>query len=427
MAIIQRKRYLDRLIAFQDTDLIKIVTGMRRCGKSTLLDMMREHLAAQGVATERLITFKMESLEYAGITDYIDLYQAVRMRTEGVERPYLFFDELQNVKGWEKAINSLRVDFPCDIYVTGSNAFMLSSELATLITGRYVEIKLQPLTFGEYLDFRGAELGDSKSIALVEKRPMAVGDLLDDYISYGGLPFLATNAPDRQNHRDYMRSLYQTIVGRDILSREARKGRRSITKKDLLERICAYLADNISNQTSFNKIASTLNTDSNQKTNSDTVSAYVNALTETYMFTPVKRYDVKGKELLKTGGKYYIADTGMRNYLDGYRRSDTGRMLENVIFNQLLFDGYDVFTGHLRAGEIDFVAIGTGSDRKYIQVTESIDDAATKERELRPFKLKTLEKIHDGYRKVLIVRNGKHPSDIDGIEIVSAADFLLDR
>ena len=173
MNIVRRSRYLDRLIAFQDTDLIKIVTGIRRCGKSTLLDMMREHLAQQGVPAERLLTFKMESLEYAGVTDYLTFYRMVRERVDGVDRPYLFFDELQNVEGWEKAVNSLRVDLPCDIYVTGSNAFMLSSELATLISGRYIEVKMQPLTFGEYLDFRSIDAvvaeGLGERVELVSK------------------------------------------------------------------------------------------------------------------------------------------------------------------------------------------------------------------------------------------------------------------
>lgn len=426
MELVSRKRYLNQLIAFQDTDLIKIVTGIRRCGKSTLLDLMRRYLEGQGVPSARLVTFKMESLEYEGITDYLSLYRAVRERIEGVENPYLFFDELQNVSGWEKAINSLRVDIPCDIYVTGSNAFLLSSELATLISGRYVEVKLQPLSFSEYLSFRGVtQIDRAAGTAALDGSPVFLDGLLDQYLMYGGMPFLATTAPEQSKCRNYMRSLYQTIVGRDIMMREARRGRRAVTKRDLLERICTYLSDNISNQTSVNKIVGTLNEGSSPRTNADTVKAYVEALVETYLFTRVRRYDIKGRELLKTGGKYYIADTGMRSYLDGYRNSDTGRMLENVVYNQLVFEGYEVFTGHLRAGEVDFVAVGSGADRQYIQVTESIDDAATRERELRPFKLRTLEKVPDDYRKILVVRRGEHPTDIDGIEIMSATEFLL--
>lgn len=431
MGIIRRSRYLERLIAFQDTDLIKIVTGIRRCGKSTLLDMMREHLAGCGVPSERLLTFKMESLEYAGIVDYLSFYRMVRERIEGVERPYLFFDELQNVEGWEKAINSLRVDVPCDIYVTGSNAFLLSSELATLISGRYIEIKMQPLSFSEYLDFRHLDVrvpdGLEEHVELVSSTGELLNPdtVLDQYIAYGGMPFLAQDAPQRVKCSDYARSLYQTVIARDIMSRASRRDRSAITKRDVLERICAYLSDNISNQTSVNKIVGTLNESTGSKTNATTVSAYLDALVETYLFTKVRRYDVKGRELLKTGGKYYIADTGIRNYLDGYRGSDSGRLLENIIYNQLVYEGYDVFCGHMRAGEIDFVAIGDGSDRKYIQVTERIDARATRERELRPLKLETLGKVPDSYEKVLVVRHGEHPTDIDGIRIVGAVEFLL--
>lgn len=202
MNIVRRSRYLDRLIAFQDTDLIKIVTGIRRCGKSTLLDMMREHLAQQGVPAERLLTFKMESLEYAGITDYLTFYRMVRERVDGVDRPYLFFDELQNVEGWEKAVNSLRIDLPCDIYVTGSNAFLLSSELATLISGRYIEVKMQPLTFGEYLDFRSIDAvvaeGLDERAELVSKTGDRLNSntVLEQYITYGGMRFWLMTSQD---------------------------------------------------------------------------------------------------------------------------------------------------------------------------------------------------------------------------------------
>ena len=215
MDIVRRSRYLDRLIAFQDTDLIKIVTGIRRCGKSTLLDMMRDYLAQQGVPAERLLTFKMESLEYAGITDYLTFYRMVRERIDGIDHPYLFFDELQNVEGWEKAVNSLRVDLPCDIYVTGSNAFLLSSELATLISGRYVEVKMQPLTFSEYLDFRSIDAvaaeGLGERVELVSKTGDRLNSntVLEQYITYGGMPFLAHDEPRRELCRDYIRSLYQ--------------------------------------------------------------------------------------------------------------------------------------------------------------------------------------------------------------------------
>ncbi len=420
-----RQRYLDKLISFQDTDLVKVVTGIRRCGKSTLLDMMREHLSQQGVPESRLLTFKMESMELSSITDYRELYDLVTKRIAGQPHTYLFFDELQNVEGWEKAINALRADADCDIYVTGSNAFLLSSELATLISGRYVEIAMQPLTFAEYLDFRGATwqpAGKAGSdIALFSDGSFAtLSGLFSQYRIFGGFPYLALQEPDEEKHRDYMRGIYQTIIVRDIMTRAQRKGLRAVSSRDVLERICAFLADNIGNETSANKIAGTLRADG-RSTNRDTTEFYISTLVEAYLFRCARRYDIKGRELLKTGGKYYIADTGLRSYLDGYRNTDTGHVLENLVYNQLVFDGYDVMVGHLRGGEVDFVATRPRC-KMYVQVTEDMSDEETMKRELAP-----LRRIGDEYRKVVVVASGEYPTDIDGIEIVSIVDFLLHR
>lgn len=423
--MIIRQKYLDELIAFQDTDLIKVVTGIRRCGKSTLLDMMREHLARQGVPENRLITFKMESMELSTITDYRELYDLAIGRIPGQSHAYLFFDELQNVEGWEKAVNALRVDADCDIYVTGSNAFLLSSELATLISGRYVEIALQPLTFAEYLDFRRATwqpAGKSGSdIALFEDGTFAtLSSLFEQYRTFGGFPYLALREPDEKTHREYMRGIYKTIIVRDIMMRTRRKGLRAVSSQPVLERICAFLADNIGNETSTNKIAGTLKADG-QSANRATTEFYIATLAEAYLFRHVRRYDIKGRELLKTGGKYYIADTGMRSYLDSYRNTDDGRVLENLVHNQLVFDGFDVMIGHLRGGEVDFIA--TKPRRKiYVQVTEDMRDEETMRRELAP-----LRRIGDEYRKIVVVASGSYPTDIDGIEIVNIVDFLLHR
>ncbi len=423
--MIIRQKYLDKLIAFQDSGLVKVVTGIRRCGKSTLLDMMREHLAQQGVPEDRLLTFKMESIELAGITDYRALYDLVVKRIAGQPHTYLFFDELQNVEGWEKAVNALRVDVDCDIYATGSNAFLLSSELATLISGRYVEIAMQPLTFAEYLDFRGAAWqpagkAESDIARFADGSVATLSGLFEQYRIFGGFPYLALQEPDEERHRDYMRGIYQTIVVRDIMARAQRKGLRAVNNRGMLERICAFLADNIGNETSVNKIAQTLKGDG-QSANRATVEFYISTLAEAYLFCRVPRYDIKGRELLKTGGKYYIADTGLRSYLDSYRNSDSGRVLENLVYNQLVFDGYDVLVGHLRGGEVDFVA--TRPRRKmYVQVTEDMRDEETMRRELAP-----LRRIGDEYRKVVVVASGDYPADIDGIEVVDIVDFLLHR
>ena len=423
--MIIRQKYLDKLIAYQDTDLVKVVTGIRRCGKSTLLDMMRDHLARQGVPESRLLTFRMESMELSGIADYRELYDLVMRRIGDQPHVYLFFDELQSVEGWERAVNALRVDADCDIYVTGSNAFLLSSELATLISGRYVEVAMQPLTFAEYLDFRGAEWQPAgKAGSDIARLPdgsfATLSSLLAQYRTFGGFPYLALREPDEESHRDYMRGIHQTIIVRDIMARAQRKGVRAVSSRDVLERICAFLADNIGNETSPNKISGTLRADG-RSTNRDTAEFYMSTLAEAYLFRRAQRYDIKGRELLKTGGKYYIADTGLRSYLDNYRNTDSGRVLENIVHNQLVFDGYDVMVGHLRGGEVDFVATKPRR-RIYVQVTEDMSDGETMERELAP-----LRRIGDEYRKIVVVAQGDYPSDVDGIEIVSAVDFLLHR
>lgn len=424
--MVPRNRYLEKLIAFRDADVIKVVTGMRRCGKSTLLDMMRKHLEDNGVPSECLLTFKMESFELEGVRDWRELYRHVDGLMPAGKRCYLFFDELQDVVGWEKAINALRIDRDCDIYVTGSNAFLLSSEIATLISGRYVEIRMHPLTFSEYVDFLDPTDVTNRLAVFGREDIVALDDLLDRYLTFGGLPFLAASKLPEQEMKDYIWSTYQTIVGRDILASEARRGRRSVTSRGVLDRVTSYLADNISNPTSINKIVGAL-AENGAKSSHGVVDTCVSALEETYIFSHARRFDIKGRDILKTGGKFYIEDLGLRAFLDGYRGSDSGRVLENAVYNRLVYDGYQVFTGHLRDAEIDFVAIGDGSDRKFIQVTESIDEEATRKRELRPFELRSLEKITGGYEKIIIVRRGSHPTDIDGIKIVSAVDFLMGR
>lgn len=422
--MIIRRKYLDQLLAFKDKDLVKVVTGVRRCGKSTLLDMMKEHLAKGGVPDERLLSFKMESMDFDGFT-YKDLYQYVREKTSNVSHPYLFFDELQNIEGWERAINSLRVDLDCDIYITGSNAYLLSSELSTLLSGRYVEVEMLPLVFSEYLDFQGAEpvgqADGSLDLFKLGGGSFATAEsLIDQYRRYGGLPYLALERPNVENHRAYCKSLYDTVIVRDILERDKRRDRRRVTNKDLLERICAFLSDNVGNENSINSIAGALKAEK-AKAAHDTVGAYIGALCEAYLFYPVKRFDIKGKELLKTGGKHYIVDVGMRNYLQGYRDADQGRAFENVVYLQLLYDGFDVSVGKLRASEVDFVASRDDS-RIYIQVTEDMTDPATMRRELAP-----LQSIRDSYPKAIIAMRGSYPTEIDGIRILSAVDFLLHR
>ena len=417
--MINREKYLKEIALFQDKDVIKVITGVRRCGKSTILDLTKEHLRSQGVASERLISFKMESMEFDSVQNYRDLYTLISGRLKGVYKPYLFLDELQEVEGWEKAVNALRVDFDCDIYITGSNAFLLSSEIATLLSGRYVEIPMLPLTFAEYLLFRGISWQSGASAGFDKTgQPILLDDVLEQYKINGGFPFLSFSVPSREEHRLYMKSLYDTVLVRDILQRTRRKGRRNLADSRLLECTCRFLADNIGNETSLNGMATALRTDFEGIAN-ETVGAYTNALQEAYLFHHVNRYDLKGKELLKTNGKNYIVDLGIRSYLEGYRNADSGRALENIVYLQLLFDGWDVAIGKLRAGEIDFVA---NKDERtvFIQVAEDMRSEETQERELKPLKA-----VKSAFPKVVIVRTGDYPTDYDGIRVIRLVDFLL--
>ena len=423
--MIIRQHYLDKLIAFRDEDLIKVVTGVRRCGKSTLLEMMRQYLIDRGVPQDRTFMFRMESMEFDNVKTYRQLYDLVVSRAGNADRPYLFFDELQNIEGWERAINALRVDLDCDIYLTGSNAYLLSSELSTYLSGRYVEVEMLPLTFSEYLDFRAAKWFPANSpqadlAQLGDGSFVTMNSLLTSFRQFGGLPFLALNQPSRENHRAYCKSLYETVIVRDILERNRRRDRRRLTDPDLLEKVCRFLADNIGNENSVNSIAGVMRSQGSKAAN-NTVGAYIEALCEGYLFYPARRYDIKGKELLKTNGKHYIIDTGVRNYLQGYRDSDQGRVFENMVFLQLLYDGYEVTVGKLRVGEIDFVAT-RGDERLYIQATEDMTDSGTMKRELAP-----LQALRDAYPKMVVAMRGSYPTEIDGIQIIDAIDFFLHR
>ena len=316
-------------------------------------------------------------------------YEYVKARICPNKRTYLFFDEVQKVHGWENAVNSFRVDFDCDIYITGSNAYLLSSELSTYLSGRYVEIKVLPLSFREFLDFHGYILTERKSPALD--------------------------------------GVYFAAVINDILEREKRKGQRNITDPVLSKKIILFLADNVGNNTSATSIGNTLvneglleNGTRKTKPAVQTIQAYIEALTEAYIFYEIKRFDIKGKEYLRTLGKYYIVDIGLRNYLLGYRDGDSGHILENIIYLELLRRGYDVAIGKIDNQEVDFIAT-KADEKKYVQVTESMNAPETRERELAP-----LRKIRDSYEKIVIALESNLTQTQDGIKIIRALDFLLE-
>lgn len=428
-----RDLYLKRMIAFQDTEMIKVITGIRRCGKSSLMKLMVQHLRKSGVSDEQIIEMNFESMSLPEM-DARGFYQYVRERIVPNHRMYLFFDEVQKIPGWENAVNSFRVDFDCDIYITGSNAYLLSSELSTYLSGRYVEIKVYPLSFREFLDFHGYTLTERKSPAGGMKKKVMdadgeiydVRELYDAYARFGGMPVLADVGLEIDKVTATLDGVYSAAIVNDILEREKRKGQRTITDSILLRKIIMFLADNIGNNTSATSIGNTLVNEGllkdaarKAKPAVQTIQTYIEALTESYIFYEIKRFDIKGKEYLRTLGKYYIVDIGLRNYLLGYRGGDRGHILENIIYFELLRRGYDVAIGKIGSQEVDFIA--TKADGKiYVQVTESMNAPETRERELAP-----LRKIRDNFEKIVIALECDFSQTQDGIKIVDALDYLL--
>ena len=401
--MINRDLYLKKLIAFRDTPLIKVITGMRRTGKSALLEMYGQHLLDGGVPEDRIIRMNFESFAFSGITDYKQLYSAVQERIHGTDRHYLLLDEVQLVNEWEKAVNAFRVDFNADITLTGSNAYLLSSELSTLLAGRYVEIKVWPLSFKEYLDFSGSKPVESRL------------ELFSRYLRYGGLPTVPGLPADGEVLRIYLAGIYNTVIMKDVVARN------QIRDGALLERIMVYLAGNVGNPVNTKKISDYLGS-SGHKTTSDTVDSYLKMLENAFILHRADRYDTRGKALLKTNAKYYITDTGIRNELLGFGQADYGRVYENVVYFELLRRGYQVTVGKIDNLEVDFIA--TRSDSLlYVQVTASLTDPATREREMRP-----LLELADNFEKIVLSMD-IYPQEMNdrGIKLKNLVDFLLEQ
>ena len=430
----KRELYLQQLKAFQDTEMIKVITGIRRCGKSSLMKLMADELRHSGKEDKQIIEINFESMRFSEMT-VKEFYDYIADRIVPEKRMYFFFDEVQRIVGWENAVNSFRVDFDCDIYITGSNAHLLSSELSTYLAGRYVEIKVLPLSFREFLDFHGYRVEEYQSLAGKTKRRIkdASGEIFDPkelyeaYAKFGGMPMLADVGLEQDKVTAALDGVYSAVVVRDILEREKRKGQRTITDSLLLRKLMMFLADNIGSTVSATSIGNTLVSEGlledgkrKAKPATHTIQAYIEALRESFIFYEIKRFDIKGREYLKTLGKYYIVDIGLRNYLLGYRDGDTGHILENIIYFELLRRGYDVAIGKIDSKEVDFIATKT-DEKKYIQVTESMAAPETRERELAP-----LEKIADNYEKIVIAMDPGLMQDQAGIKIMSAIDFLLE-
>ena len=429
----KRDLYLNKMIAFQDTEPVKVVTGIRRCGKSSLLKLMTLHLKESGITEEQILEMNFESHAFKSMTND-DFYEYVKQHIVPDKRMYLFFDEVQRIPNWEDTVNSLRVDFNCDIYVTGSNAYMLSSEYSTYLSGRCVEIKMLPLSFSEFLSFYGFEIRETKSALGGTRKqafdqnddPYEIREIFDAYMRFGGMPGIADVGLDQEKALVLLEGIYSTVIVRDILEREKRRGQKNITDSVLLKKIVLFLADNIGSNISVSSIGNILVNeglleDGKRKgtPSAHTVQAYINALLESYFFYEIKRFDIKGKAFLRTLGKYYIVDIGLRNYLLGFRDRDSGHALENIVYFELLRRGYDVSIGKVDQSEVDFIAT-KADDKLYVQVTESMTGEDVRKRELAP-----LQKINDNYEKIVLSMNPGMDSSYEGIKSINLIDWLI--
>ncbi len=398
--MIVRDTYLNRLIEAKDTEFIKVITGVRRSGKSTLLIMFKEYLQDHGVQEKNIIHINFESARYDEINDYKKLYQYIQNRI-GKNKTYILLDEVQNVEKWEKAINSLNIDFDVDIYITGSNAYLLSSELSTLLSGRYIELKMYPLSFKEYLQFNHYDESN-------------IEDKFYEYLKYGGLPAVTLIKDKPDLVMTYLNDIYNTIVKKDVIDRNG------IKDIALLENIIKYLANNIGSPISAKKISDYLNSNKIvSKTNHQTIDNYLNMLEKSFIMYKADRTDIRNKTLLKTLGKYYISDVGIRNIILGFRNIDEGHLLENIVYLELLRRGYRVNIGKSKDYEVDFVAENP-NQIIYYQVAKTIVEEKVLKREIR-----SLESISDNYEKVILTMDRTINRDYNGIKVVNLIDWLL--
>lgn len=406
--MVQRKEYLEKLIEWKDDDVIKVVTGIRRCGKSTLLMQYQDYLKSIGIEENQIIAVNFEELEYEELCDYKKLYAYIKDRLVADKITYIFLDEIQKVPSFEKVVDSLYVKPNIDIYITGSNAYMLSGDLATLLTGRYVEISMLPLSFSEYM-----QLSDKDKESAFA-----------DYIKYGGLPFVATMDRTDDKVDTYLEGIYNTVIVKDIEDRQKRQesnsDKRKINDIPLLKTIAKYLSSVIGSPVSLRGITNYL-VSSGRKISANTVSNYVDALIESFIFYPVERFDIVGKQLLKANKKYYMVDLGIRNHILPRKYYDLGFSVENIVFFELLRRGCKVTIGKYQENEVDFVAEKRG-EFTYIQVTADMVSESTFDREMKP-----LYAIQDNYEKIVLTLDKLTVGNYDGIKVVNVIDWLLNK
>ncbi|MBR2082068.1 MAG: ATP-binding protein [Elusimicrobiaceae bacterium] len=396
--MIQRTQYLDKLKLFKDKQLIKVVTGVRRCGKSTLFKLFQNYLLETGVTNQQIQALNFEDVFNTELQDYIKLHQYIVDHAVANKKNYIFLDEIQNVPQFQKVVDSLYIRDNFDIYITGSNAHLLSGELATLLSGRYIEIQMLPLSFKEY-------------VAANEVPHKSLAELYTSYAHYGSFPY-TLQMPDSSAKQDYVKNILDSIIVKDVMARH------KISSPNELYRIIKFLFDNIGSIVSIKKISDTM-TSAGYKITNKTVEKYVTALVESFVLYPASRYDIKGKQYLQMGEKYYVVDTGLRQALLNNRGKDTGHILENIVYLELVRRGYKVFIGKSDTKEVDFVALSE-QRTEYYQVSQSILAEETLKRELEP-----LQQIKDHYPKYLLTMDYLPATDFDGIQQINVLDWLV--
>ena len=412
MIRIDRKEYLDFLVKSKDRQIIKVVSGVRRCGKSTLFEIYKDFLLENGVAKNQIISINFEDMYYEELTDYKKLYEYIKSKMIGDKKNYIFLDEIQHVDKFEKVVDSLFIKENTDLYITGSNAYFMSSELATLLSGRYIELKMLPLSFKEYYQ---AKLEYEKMEQKENRISKTLIQYYNEYIVNSSFPYTLQLDSDLKNIHEYLSGIYNSVLLKDIVARL------KISDVMRLESVVKYIFDNIGNLTSLSKIGNTL-TSMGRKTDAKTIEKYIRGLTDSLLVHEVSRYNIKGKEFLSTLSKYYVTDLGLRQMILGNRNIDMGHILENVIYLELLRRKGNVYVGQFDKNEIDFVVINS-NEIEYYQVALTILDKNTLKRELDAFK-----NIKDNYPKYLITLDDVMVNtDYDGIKVVNALEWLLEE
>ena len=410
MIRIDRKEYLDFLVKSKDRQIIKVVSGVRRCGKSTLFEIYKDFLLENGVEKNQIISINFEDMDYEELTDYKKLYEYIKSKIIENKRNYIFLDEIQHVDKFEKVVDSLFIKENTDLYITGSNAYFMSSELATLLSGRYIELKMLPLSFKEYYQ---AKLEYEKLEQKENRISKTLIQYYNEYIVNSSFPYTLQLDSDLKNIHEYLSGIYNSVLLKDIVARL------KISDVMRLESVVKYIFDNIGNLTSLSKIANTL-TSMGRKTDAKTIEKYIRGLTDSLLVHEVSRYNIKGKEFLSTLSKYYVADLGLRQMILGNRNIDMGHILENIIYLELIRRKGNVYVGQFDKNEIDFVVINS-NEIEYYQVALTVLDENTLKRELNAFK-----NIKDNYPKYLITLDDVMVNtDYDGIKVVNALEWLL--